>query len=131
MPAPAPRRQTKARIAIAAVLSKASAPLTAADILAKATKAGTAVDRVTVYRELAALVEAGAVHAVQLKGRALAFEAAQHGHHHHLVCEGCGRVEEIDIDHDLEALERKIAKKTGFTDVRHALEFYGLCPKCS
>ncbi len=128
---PAPRRQTKARTAISAVLAKATAPMTAADVLDRVTKAGTSVDRVTVYRELAALVEMGAAQAVRLKGRALAFEAAHHGHHHHLVCEGCGRVEEIDVDHDLEALERKIAKRTGFSEVRHALEFYGRCAKCA
>jgi Fur family ferric uptake transcriptional regulator len=51
------------------------------------------------------------------------------GHHHHLICRNCSGVVEIDECFPT-ALEKKIARKNGFTRMTHKLEFFGVCPEC-
>ena len=50
-------------------------------------------------------------------------------HHHHLVCRGCGTLEEIPAE-DVEAGIKRIAATRGFTVLGHTLEVEGLCPRC-
>lgn len=50
-------------------------------------------------------------------------------HHHHVVCERCGRATEID-DRGVKALAKKIAKRSGYRIDAHRLELTGLCPSC-
>jgi Fur family ferric uptake transcriptional regulator len=52
------------------------------------------------------------------------------GHHHHLVCRGCGRAVEVDGP----AVERwadRVAAEHGFADVSHTLEIVGTCAECA
>ena len=59
------------------------------------------------------------------------FELNQGGHHDHLVCVQCGRVEEF-FDPEIEKRQAKIAKERGFQIAEHALYLYAECtkPKC-
>jgi Fur family transcriptional regulator, ferric uptake regulator len=51
------------------------------------------------------------------------------GHHHHLVCSGCGKV--VDFTGcTLSDMEQKLSQDTMFDISGHLLEFYGLCPEC-
>jgi len=51
-------------------------------------------------------------------------------HHHHLVCTGCKRVEDLDLaDCPTQKLERS-ARARGYAEVEHTLEIFGLCPRC-
>jgi len=56
------------------------------------------------------------------------FELNQGGHHDHLVCLQCGRVEEF-YDADIEKRQGEIAKKNGFELRGHSLALYGDCTK--
>jgi Fur family ferric uptake transcriptional regulator len=49
--------------------------------------------------------------------------------HHHLVCRGCGKVEEVEDDL-LEVLEEKIEEKYNFKINDHSVKFYGYCSEC-
>jgi len=51
------------------------------------------------------------------------------GHHHHLVCSGCGKAVDF-TDCDLNALEEKLARETGFEIEGHLLQLYGKCGQC-
>ena len=51
------------------------------------------------------------------------------GHHDHIVCTRCGRVEEF-VDRDIEKRQRQIAEKMGFGLESHALSLYGICADC-
>jgi Fur family ferric uptake transcriptional regulator len=51
------------------------------------------------------------------------------GHHHHLVCTGCGTVADF-TGCDLAALEKRVAGETGFVVDGHILELVGLCRDC-
>jgi Fur family ferric uptake transcriptional regulator len=50
-------------------------------------------------------------------------------HHHHLVCSSCGAVQEF-TSCNLDGIEQKLIKETGFTVNGHLLEFEGICPDC-
>ena len=48
--------------------------------------------------------------------------------HAHLICTACSRIEDLDID--LTGTAQAVAQERRYTDVRHRLEFYGICPAC-
>ncbi|MGH7912200.1 MAG: transcriptional repressor, partial [Candidatus Dormibacteraceae bacterium] len=56
------------------------------------------------------------------------------GHHHHLVCAQCGRVEDIDppaaLEHALGEAVREVARRQGYQITEHRLDLEGLCPDC-
>ena len=58
------------------------------------------------------------------------FELNQGGHHDHLVCLQCGRVEEF-FDDEIEKRQDMIAKERGFTIREHSLYLYVDCAKPS
>lgn len=65
------------------------------------------------------------------EGEPLRYEHDHVGSHHdHLVCNCCGKILEFE-DPDLETLQEHIAKRYGFTLLRHRMELYGLCEACS
>ncbi|SEP39586.1 Fur family transcriptional regulator [Propionispora vibrioides] len=84
----------------------------------------------TVYRNLNLLIDMGVVNQINLPGKdANVFELSLEGHHHHLVCLGCGAADCLDycpVD------EKELQKATGlkFEIIGHSLELYGYCEKC-
>jgi Fe2+ or Zn2+ uptake regulation protein len=87
-------------------------------------------DLATVYRSLTSMEEAGILRRCEFGDGTARYELAEGegAHHHHLICRKCKRVEVVD-DCELEAID-KFARKRGFTDVSHILEFFGTCPAC-
>lgn len=88
-------RRTPARELVLEVLRKAQRPLSHQD-LARTKKAGT-LDRVTLYRCLAALQRAGLLHSVLGSDGVWRFRAHDDGHrcggnHVHFVCVDCGEM---------------------------------------
>ena len=51
------------------------------------------------------------------------------GHHHHLVCTGCGAVQDLDQCAVSGAL-REVADASGYEIEGHWLELYGRCAAC-
>jgi len=49
--------------------------------------------------------------------------------HHHLICNVCGKVIEVEVDL-LEDLEKKIELDTNFDILDHRLKFFGICSEC-
>lgn len=57
------------------------------------------------------------------------FDGEQKHHHHHAICRQCGQV--ISFEDDLlEALERAVYDRMGFTVVDHEVKLYGYCKEC-
>jgi Fur family ferric uptake transcriptional regulator len=56
------------------------------------------------------------------------FELSQGGHHDHLVCLQCGRVEEF-YDAEIERRQSTVAKERGFELHGHSLALYADCTK--
>lgn len=121
---------TSARRAIVEILCARTAPMSVAELVAGLAGRGTRADRTTVYREIRFMRERGIVEQVQFGDRVKRYEFRDHGHHHHLVCDGCGVVVDVPLENDLSAAEKAIERNTGYAISRHSLEFFGRCPAC-
>ena len=87
------------------------------------------LSRTTVYRVLDALVEAGFVRKVHHAGGVARFDPVTH-RHHHLVCEACGRLVDLD-DAAVPALRLPEARGSGFRIKDYSVSFLGLCGACA
>ena len=105
--------------------------LTAEDVYRKLLAEGLDVGLATVYRVLTQFEQAGLLVRHHFESGKAVFELNQGGHHDHLVCLQCGRVEEF-FDAEIEKRQTKIARGRGFEISEHALYLYAECtrPKC-
>jgi Fur family transcriptional regulator, ferric uptake regulator len=91
----------------------------------------------SVYRNLVVLEEAGVVHRVVGADEFARWELAEDlaGHHHHLICATCGRVEDVPASAGLErsvaAAAAAITRATGFRTQHHRLDLVGVCATCA
>jgi len=120
-------RITIARKEIIKIFSLSKKPLSAKDVYKKLIKKNVIVDLTTVYRELNFLQKNDYLIEIHLHSNEKFFESSKLAHHHHLICDNCGTIEDID-GCLLQNLDSVMAK--GFLINRHVLEFYGLCAKC-
>lgn len=89
---------------------------------------GAAVGLATVYRQLSALSRSGEADSITVAEKQL-FRACTHSeHHHHLVCESCGKA--VEIEPPSEDWMRTLARSHGFEITRHMFEIFGLCTEC-
>lgn len=119
-------RRTAQRDAIRRALDRCEQPVSAQELHARL---GGAVGLATVYRNLQRLVEQGIADTLRRDSGELAFRLCGGGHHHHLTCRHCGRVEEIR-DCGLQRWAAEVAAARGFTSVEHQAELTGLCADC-
>jgi Fur family transcriptional regulator, ferric uptake regulator len=85
----------------------------------------------TVYNNLRALAENGAVDMVRTEnGETLYRRCETEAHHHHLLCRVCGRTVEVSGP-AVERWARESATAEGFVDVRHTVEIVGTCGSCA
>jgi Fur family transcriptional regulator, ferric uptake regulator len=89
---------------------------------------GEDVGLATVYRVLTQFESAGLVSRHNFGGHSV-FELSQGEHHDHLVCVKCGCVEEF-VDEIIEQRQKTIAERANFKMTDHALNIYGICPRC-
>ena len=90
---------------------------------------GEEVGLATVYRVLTQFEAAGLVTRHHFEGGQAVFELNREGHHDHIVCVGCGKVEEF-VDEIIEQQQDKIAQDKGYEITDHSLILYGTCPSC-
>lgn len=87
----------------------------------------------TVYRTVQLFEKIGLVQHISLDDGRLRYQLAdpeEKHEHHHLICEICGDV--IDVQEDmLELFEEEIFLKKGFTVTNHRLTVFGICKNCS
>ena len=127
------RRYTAGCRLLVDALCRAGSPLVLPAILAR----HRALKQSSVYRNLAALEQAGVVRRVLTDEGFGRYELTEDltGHHHHLVCSNCGAVEDVDLaarfEEALEAQVGELADRTGFSAVSHRLDLIGLCRGCA
>lgn len=83
----------------------------------------------TVYRVLTQFEQAGLVVRHHFEGGHSVFELDQGGHHDHMLCIKCGRVDEF-MDEIIEERQKAIAQKAGYKITDHSLYIYGICSEC-
>lgn len=103
------------------------------EIYEEVKKAYPGIGLATVYRTLQLFEKLGLVHHILLDDGCMRFQimdSKEKHQHHHLVCEICGEV--IDVEEDmLESLEEKLLMEKGFTVKDHKVQFFGICKKCA
>ena len=82
----------------------------------------------TVYRVLTQFEQAGLLQRHFFESGKSVFELNESGHHDHLVCLQCGRIEEF-YDAEIEKRQNEVAKKRGFAISEHSLALYADCLK--
>tara|TARA_Y100000817_G_scaffold309402_1_gene298482 strand:+ start:78 stop:488 length:411 start_codon:yes stop_codon:yes gene_type:complete len=82
----------------------------------------------TVYRTVKLFEEAGILTKHEFKGDKARYEELNEGHHDHLIDVQTGKIIEF-VDDEIEALQKKVAKKLGYDLVDHKLELYGVKKK--
>jgi Fur family ferric uptake transcriptional regulator len=87
------------------------------------------VGRATVFRTLDLLVELGVLNRLHTDEHCSSYIVCADQHHHHLVCERCGSVQEIS-DARVERAVRAMAAESGFRAREHHLEIVGVCERC-
>ncbi|MDN5551904.1 MAG: transcriptional repressor [Brevibacterium sp.] len=90
---------------------------------------GHTVGLATVYRQLNALSESGHADSITIAEKQLFRACAQDEHHHHLVCENCGKA--VEIEPPSEDWMSTTARVHGFEVTRHMFEIFGLCAQCA
>ena len=127
------QRYTVNRRSLVAALTTAKGPLAIADLLAATRR----IPQSSAYRNLAVLEEAGVVSRVITEDDFARFELGEglKEHHHHLVCENCGRVEDVEIpetfERSIDQTLQRLARDAGFATIGHRLDLIGRCRSCA
>jgi Fe2+ or Zn2+ uptake regulation protein len=134
-------RLTGPRQAVVDVLANSRVPLTAAEIHAQLS--GRRAHLASVYRTVHLLVRmrlvrpTDSVRPGDAARGSRRYELAEQftGHHHHLICQGCGRIEDLDgcalPDGALTRLTRYARRARRFQVTDHEVRLFGLCQRCA
>jgi Fur family transcriptional regulator, ferric uptake regulator len=120
---------TKSRMAVLHILEEEDRPLDVSEIISGLKRHEVQTDQATVYRILDVFQQKGLVERFEFHEGKFRYEKAGQQEHHHLICESCGKIEDIS-DCKIEDFQSSIALKKGFLIKRHSLEFFGLCTSC-
>lgn len=124
-------RRTKALEELLETLLESPRPMTLAE-LASSPRLSVQCDKATVFRLLQRLSGHGMIRRLGLHERAAYFTLLVPGNHSdYLICTRCGSIEPVQAPCPVHELEDEIRDKTGFQNLYHELEFFGVCPKCA
>ena len=118
-------RVTDSRRQVLAVLMAAPAHFTVEDVMRQTPDVG----RATVFRTMKLLQDLNVVCRVLMEDGSLHYRLSSRGHHHHLVCRSCGRVEDFSTC-DVAAVIEQLVETTAYQIEGHWLEVYGRCQSC-
>jgi Fur family ferric uptake transcriptional regulator len=125
-------RNSAARRAVIELLGRQRCCLTVQEIFDQLRAEGRRVGIASVYRALEQLTRGGYVQRIEVGAGSARFEPV-HGdgeHHHHLVCDDCGRVEsfsDVRLERALESVERQV----GYAIAGHEVVLHGECASCA
>ena len=121
-----------ARSAVVELLAEQDCCLSAQEIFDRLRGGDRRVGIASIYRVLDQLFQMQLVQRVDVGGGVARFEAAHPDgdHHHHLVCNACGRVVAFE-DAMLEAELDRVAERLGASVAGHELVLHGSCADCS
>ena len=124
-------RSGGARRAVVELLGRQSCCLTAQQIFEAVRAEGRPVGIASVYRVLDLLWEQRLVQRVDVGGATARYELAlpTGEHHHHVVCDDCGKVEAFS-DERLEHAIHTLARRVGYRVEAHDVVLRGACDDC-
>jgi Fur family ferric uptake transcriptional regulator len=129
--AQAGHRRGGARNAIIELLASQTCALSALEIEDHLRGEGRSASRASIYRVLELLRDRGLVVRLDVGDASSRYEVIDPGgdHHHHLVCDSCGRLVPFD-DADLERSIDRVSRRMGFRTHGHEVVLRGDCAAC-
>jgi len=123
-------RLTPQRMMVLSAIENSDNHISAEEIYAQVVTKYSHVNISTVYRTLELLKRLGLVTETDLGGGRVRYHPTDKGHHHHLVCQECGKI--IDLDESvLSSLKGALLREYKFSaDLRH-LAIFGRCTNCN
>lgn len=121
-----------ARHAVIELLARQDCAMTAIEIEQQLRAAGQAVGRASIYRTLDQLEELKLVSRLEMGRGTASYERIEPtgDHHHHAVCEKCGRVQPFE-DSGLERAIGRLQAKVAFQVSEHEVVLRGRCAGCA
>lgn len=119
---------TLKREAIISILRKSRKALSPERVYEEIKKSFSRASYPSVYRNLEEMHGIGILHKVYKPDRRLYYTLCRETsekHHHHIVCERCGRIEAF---YDCSVFRKGSIK--GYKVLRHILQVEGICPEC-
>ncbi|RPJ37161.1 MAG: transcriptional repressor [Chloroflexi bacterium] len=122
-------RLTPQRLMVVKAVEDAENHISAEEIYAQVSAYYPQMNISTVYRTLETLKAEGLVTETDMGDGRVRYHCMGKGHHHHLVCQKCGAV--IDIEEAaLDTLREAVRNRYGFdVDMKH-LALFGRCARC-
>lgn len=122
-------RLTPQRLLVASVLQESDEHITAEIIYERVREKYPYVSLSTIYRTLEWLRKLSMVTETDMGEGSVSFHWAEKSRHHHLICQKCGQV--VDLDESLpQSLEEALLLRYGFkADLSH-LALFGQCGSC-
>jgi Fur family transcriptional regulator, ferric uptake regulator len=124
-------RKARARNDLIDLLASQPCALSALEIEDRLRESGDRVSRASIYRILELLGQRGLITRLELGDGTTRYEPMDPGgdHHHHLLCDSCGRVVPFD-DRDLERSIDRLTRRLGFRAHDHEVVLHGACRAC-
>jgi Fur family transcriptional regulator, ferric uptake regulator len=124
-------RSGSARRVVVELLGEQDCCLSAQELHEQARARGERVGIASVYRALESMDSLGLVQRVDLGDGVARYEPSHPGgeHHHHLVCDDCGKVEPFE-DPTLESAIERVADGRGYSVAAHDVVLRGACEDC-
>ncbi len=122
-------RATPRRLEVLTELARERDDVTAQELWSRLRKRDSRTGLATVYRTLALLSDAGVVDVFSHHAGEQCYRLCGDEHHHHLLCERCHRVVEVEgcnLDEWLDG----VAQRYGFVTTDHRVEISGFCADC-
>lgn len=125
-------RASAPRSAVLELIGRQECVLSAREIADELSRSGRAVGVATVYRTLELLAGMHLVQRLDAGDGSARYEPALPGgeHHHHLVCDGCGRVTPFE-DPKLERVIHELGERLDYSVGEHDVILRGACPDCA
>jgi len=123
---------TPKRLALIGLLTEESQFLTVKEIHKKIQKTLPGINLTTVYRNIETFDRHGLLVKSDLNNRETGYALCKIGeevHHHHIVCSRCGKFSSLYCC-NFDQIVEELKQVTGFTDIKHKIEFEGTCPEC-
>jgi Fur family ferric uptake transcriptional regulator len=120
-----------ARDVVIDLLAEQHCALSAQEIEDRLREQGRRVGRASVYRALDLLVDNGLINRLEVGQGMARYEPVHPGgeHHHHLVCDRCGRLVAFD-DPALERAIDDLGTRLGMRVTEHEVLLRGECERC-
>lgn len=126
------QRYTLGRQHLVDLLLHVDRPVTIPELIEQ----GAPQSQSSLYRNLAIMEQCGVVRRLSSVDDVARYELDEEltGHHHHLVCSICGRIDDVTLGEEFERQMHDAAAQTsdqsGYQLSAHRLELVGACPDC-